>query len=136
MIRRLFLILMCVAGVQVCLPGENADPAGESKPEKKDETLKPVPSAIHGKIYHVDEKLKLVMIDVGSNDGVEPLMKFLVARRSRGEATLIGYIVITMVRPTASAGLIQKRITAQKFQVGDIAVKQITRYVKRSDKKE
>jgi len=29
----------------------------------------------------------------------------------------------------------QKRITARKFQVGDIAVKQIVRYVKKSEKK-
>ena len=135
MIRRLFLILVCVAGAQVCLAGENADPANGDKPEKRDESLKPVPGAIHGKVYHIDEKLKLVMIDVGSDDGVKPLMKFLVARRSKGESALIGYIVITTVHPTASAGIMQKRITARKFQVGDIAVKQIVRYVKKSEKK-
>ena len=111
MARAAIVIAMHVAFTGWALAGEAPQGSQPKKPAA------PEPDIIFGKVYAVDAKLRLVMIDVGSADGVEPLQRFIIHR----DEVFVGYVTISTVLPTASAGLIDKLHTIRSVKVGDFA---------------
>lgn len=127
--KMLFAVLF-LACAGLCMGGEPAEPdkgkpeqeaPKPDQPQRPEKAKKPEPGVIWGTVYAIDKKLSLVMIDVGSQQGVKPLQSFLICR----DDGLVGYITITTVQPTASAGLIDKGRTFKAIQVGDEAMTRI-----------
>jgi len=139
--HKMLFVALCLVCAGLCMGGEPAEPAEPNKGKPKEEAPKPdapesakpdqperpekakkaEPGVIWGTVYAIDKKLSLVMIDVGSQQGVKPLQSFLICR----DDGLVGYITITTVQPTASAGLIDKGRTFGAIQVGDEAMARI-----------
>ena len=106
--RRWMLIAVCA----LCVGGALAVAADPKQPEEEKEKV------IAAKVYAIDEKLDIVMIDAGSDQGVEPLMYFMIARPDG----VVGYIQISTVTETAAGGLIDRDRTWKVIAVGDKAL--------------
>jgi hypothetical protein len=108
--RTLISLALCVLCAQICLGAEAKQP-DESQDEGQ--------QAVAGSIYAIDTKLDLLMLEVGSDDGVKVLQQFLIYRPDG----LVCHVTITSVIPTASAGLIDRTLpVVRTAKLGDTAV--------------
>ena len=79
---------------------------------------------VSGLLRRVDHKNNLVLISIGSDDGVRAKQQMVVFRGDASRPRLLGTIEIVAVSPDQAVGRISNQIRAEAFRVGDTVAQQ------------
>jgi len=109
--RSVMWVLMCLMCISFAVA---AEPQNDDEPEM---------IVLMGEVYKINTDLNLVMIDIGREDGVEPLQEFTLVRGKN----IVGYMTISTVADKVAAGLIDTSRTWEAVRIGDIGLTRTVR---------